>query len=790
MLGALFSFDLLCEVSGLGRGDALEAIEELLAARLLLEDESSVDRFGFPHVLIRNAVYAGIDGEQRCRLHLRTATALESLLESSLHSAADIAYHFIEASTTCPATTAAAWAERAGSEASRRFAFAEAVEWHERAIASWAEAGTWVSGRTYLELARACDGARQFSRAHEAYLLAAARSRDAGDAELLADVAIAAAPAWTADGASQPETQRLVEDALERLGASDPRRRIQLLSRLATLLHYADPERQRLLVQESCNLAQGDVDGTSIAVASLSRHLWLWHSPAARRERLDLARNTFVVACQRSNATTQLRAERELLADLLENGDVDGFDRQLDEYEARAKDGASARDIYWSMALRATQATLRGDLSFAEQLARGARIRGRDLYQEALGAEMLQRFVLRYQQGRLSELVSGLRQMTEIAPAYRAGSALAATACVETGRVAEGARRARWALGRDGTEMPKDVLWLGAHALLCGVAARAKDVDLARQLDELVAPCGDHVVIFGAGGAVLGSVHYWRGLVAAALSDFDRAADHLGAAIDASERMRAPFWTAQARIELATVLARRGAAASRPAIRELTERADRDRAAERLRPDPRPGADADLSPDPALVAGLPAVCAFTVSPHRGIEPRRAGVGMTSRQRRVPPDPARGLGRRPLPPHAPGAGRTCGRGRSGLRSGGARAAVRRVREGVLPATRHQLRRVAGRRRGPRRPRPRRHPRRGEAPPPARTPAAARRGKRRTAFRVDALAAGSRSRPAPLPPSVAVPFTGHPPNVGPRRGPTFASGVASLAALGVQPPASMS
>ena len=49
---------------------------------------------------------------------------------------------------------------------------------------------------------------------------------------MLADVAIAAAPAWT--GTNPPaEVEALVVDALDALGASDPSRRIKLLARLA-----------------------------------------------------------------------------------------------------------------------------------------------------------------------------------------------------------------------------------------------------------------------------------------------------------------------------------------------------------------------------------------------------------------------------------------------------------------------------------------------------------------------------------------------------------------------------
>jgi tetratricopeptide (TPR) repeat protein len=574
-LGPEFSIEVLGRITELSSAEVLEAIEELLAARLFVENSASVDRFAFPHALVRNAVYGVTAEARRCQLHLRAGEALEALSARTASDAGvEIAYHYWKASPLSTVEKASYWAERAAGDAARRFAFAEAVEWYERALQLSAGSGAPSRGAMYLALGLACDGSRQFSRASDAFVEAAKLATETQDAELLADIAIAAAPTWTSGLEPRPYVERLLEQALDLLEGTDPVRRIQLLARLATLLHYLDPQRQRALVDEACSLAQqDDAHSASIAVALLARHLSLTHDPGERLKRRDVAEQASVIASQLSNPATHLRVRRELLADLLESGKIDTFDRELESYEAQAKAAASARDRYWSMALRATQATLRGDLSLAEQLARGALLRGRELHQDAFGAELLQRFVLRYQQGRLKELVGGFRQATDMQPAYRAGSALAAVACAETGHLAEGVRIARWAIGPEGTEIQRDVLWLGSHALLCGVAARAGHVELSQILHGMIAPYSDHIVIFGAGGAVLGPAHYWCGLVAATSGNLDCAVEHLDEAIRISERIRAPFWAAQSQIDLAAVSAGRGRHARRAVVRELTARA-------------------------------------------------------------------------------------------------------------------------------------------------------------------------------------------------------------------------
>jgi hypothetical protein len=131
---------------------------------------------------------------------------------------------------------------------------------------------------------------------------------------------------------------------------------------------------------------------------------------------------TFVSS--RPRATTA--AHSPLVIDLLENGQIAEFGSRLDAYEQLAYSLGSPRDMYSSMVLQATAANLHGDLAAGEQLARGAALRGRELEQLSEGAYFLQRFVARYQQGRLSEEVGNLEPAGEAQTVFLAGAALAA----------------------------------------------------------------------------------------------------------------------------------------------------------------------------------------------------------------------------------------------------------------------------------------------------------------------------------------------------------------------------
>ncbi|MDQ1535215.1 MAG: hypothetical protein QOF28_2976, partial [Actinomycetota bacterium] len=99
------------------------------------------------------------------------------------------------------------------------------------------------------------------------------------------------------------------------------------------------------------------------------------------------------------------------------------------------------------------------------------------------------------------------------------------------------------------------------------------DEGLTRCLYELLLPCADHVVTFGAGGAVLGCTHHWLGLLAGAFADVQLAVDHLSEAETISTRIGAPYWRAQAQVDLASVLCRRGNEADASSARHLVREA-------------------------------------------------------------------------------------------------------------------------------------------------------------------------------------------------------------------------
>jgi DNA-binding SARP family transcriptional activator/tetratricopeptide (TPR) repeat protein len=590
VLGRDVTLDLLAGVCRVPHDVVFDALEESLAGRLLVEDIDDADRYLFPHTLTRNAVYASMTEDRRGRLHQRVGETLEASEAGSPRRCVDLARHFGEAARRrledradgeepgddpdadldgdldrhAVVGKAADYAERAGDDAAARFAFAEAARWYGEAIRHHedrsASGGVEYPGmgRMRLALGRALANDGKLEEARAVFAAAAGDARALGDPALLTDVALAADGPWSSNEEFRPTALPLLEEALRGIGDDDLVRRVQILNGIASDLYFVDADREEMFARDAVELAAKTDDAGAHATAQLALHRWYTHRPEARRERLKIASE----ACEQlaragGPRDLQLLLARSWLSDLLENAMVTEFDRGLDAYEGAAAEFGSPRDIYWAMAMRATQATLRGDLVAGEQLARGAMLRGSELEQTSAGAHLLQRFVVRFQQGRLREELANLRYFSGGSSAFRAGAALPALAHAASGQTERACEIAWETLGPDGTDLRRDVFWLAGVAMFAGVAASAADGELLDLCQVLLEPCADHVIVFGTGAAVLGPVHYWLGVVDAVAGRVDRSIAHFREATTIGRRIEAPYWIAQSEVGAARMLRRR-----------------------------------------------------------------------------------------------------------------------------------------------------------------------------------------------------------------------------------------
>jgi tetratricopeptide (TPR) repeat protein len=100
VIGRFFSFELLEALGDISSEALLDTVEECERARIILAaagGRSSGTRYLFTHELVRQTILAGLSTPRRCRLHLRIAEAMESLVgEAADDHAADLAHHLTE----------------------------------------------------------------------------------------------------------------------------------------------------------------------------------------------------------------------------------------------------------------------------------------------------------------------------------------------------------------------------------------------------------------------------------------------------------------------------------------------------------------------------------------------------------------------------------------------------------------------------------------------------------------------------------------------------------------------
>jgi DNA-binding SARP family transcriptional activator len=127
------------ELAPLERASELEpealdgALDEAIRAGLIVELPGLEDRLGFTHTLIRRAIADRLTRSRRRRVHARVAEALEGVSRRK-DVETWVAYHLCEAGPAGDPDRAVEFAGRAAERATKRLAYAEAVQLYTRAL--------------------------------------------------------------------------------------------------------------------------------------------------------------------------------------------------------------------------------------------------------------------------------------------------------------------------------------------------------------------------------------------------------------------------------------------------------------------------------------------------------------------------------------------------------------------------------------------------------------------------------------------------------------------------------
>jgi hypothetical protein len=236
---------------------------------------------------------------------------------------------------------------------------------------------------------------------------------------------------------------------------------------------------------------------------------------------------------------------------LVQAGRVDEAARLLDAIRVQADRLAQPALRWRALHTEAAWLLLAGDPDAAEPLARAAREVGDGAGEpEATVYWKSQDLLIRWQRGTLEELSAGIR-----GTAPRPPNAMASLCLVfaETGREDEAVALLDGMADRGFADVPIDPAYVSFLALSSEAAAHLGHTRAAALLYDRVLPVADQVAFDGV--MALGSLRHHLGALAGVLGRPDEAADHLGTAVAAHERMGARFFEARSRAALAALRA-------------------------------------------------------------------------------------------------------------------------------------------------------------------------------------------------------------------------------------------
>lgn len=401
---------------------------------------------------------------------------------------------------------------------------------------------------------------RAGDRAHRQTLLDAARlARDLGDAERLARAALANHRGFfSISEALDDERVAVLEMALDTLDPVDSPLRALLLATLASELAFSpNYDRRHRLAEEALAVARRLDDPATLARVLVERQIPLW-VPSTRAERLRDAEELAALVKRLDDPLPRFWVALFGFISAVEAADMDAAADSLEVAHQIADDLAQPLFQAWVLTMAQVHSHIAGRLEEAEALAEEAYETGRAAgMPEAFYLYTSQVFFIRYDQGRLGEIVDlyvevAARERTR--PTARAAAALALT---ELDRDDEARAVLAPLADRSFDVSPLSITWLMETTLLAEAAARVGEPAWAELLYERLEPWGP-LVTTAAAGAVRASVHHYLGLLAGSLGRYDAAEAHFADAAAVHARMNAPAFLARTRLEWACTLLARG----------------------------------------------------------------------------------------------------------------------------------------------------------------------------------------------------------------------------------------
>src|SRR6266542_1325711 len=315
-----------------------------------------------------------------------------------------------------------------------------------------------------------------------------------------------------------------MEEALVALGGSDSPLRARVLARLArALLFTPQVDRRLAFSEEAVQMARRVGDSATLAAVLFDRHLAIWgvERVEVAGERLVVATEVVGLAERIGDRAMALRGRGLRRTDLLELGDLAGFDADLAAAEQTALE---LRQLHyrWQLPRAGDQAV--------------------EIYSTGVVA------TLRFMQGRFGEPVELLKDLAARFPALPVLRTSLAAALAEAGCADQARAEVERLAARDLATVPRDLTWSFSLATLALACHHLGDAELADKLYKLLEPYADRNIAFGRIGALcLGPASYFLGLLDLTLGRPEQALRRFQHAATLAGRIQSPPMIARCR---------------------------------------------------------------------------------------------------------------------------------------------------------------------------------------------------------------------------------------------------
>jgi DNA-binding SARP family transcriptional activator len=528
VLGTEFEEDLLIEMVKAPEARARRAIDQAVAAGVLVNLTSVSRTLRFAHALISNALYSEIGVSSRAQLHEQ---AVRVLSKRNGESTPDVVVQLSRHSTLAGmGSEAIHWSTLAGDYAMGHLSPTEAARYFEHSLEVAVELGRPLSERADL-LVRL--GEAQHVAGDASALSSLGQAADlalkSGNNQALIRAVLAADRGFMRTDAGAPEYLAIVEAAAAAADPSDTWTYARLLALLSqSLVFTPQATRRRNVANEALVLAESSPDPTLLAQVAPAIVSAIW-APGSAPMRNAVAARALTSAESSGDPRLEFAVRISAYNVAVESGDAAVAAHCLARIRTTARSVGEPR-LRWIAGLYDIfDATMAGRLDEAEALASANLELGTDIgAPDAFTLFAGQYFVIGTFAGRHAELFSLVEQAARENPGVVPFELAYAIICAVVGRKDTARNFLQAGVASRLEDLPEDNLWMTRVIGYAVLAIELQDTEAADVLLPIIEPFAGEVAFSGLTSQ--GPVGAYVGKLNSLLGHHEEAEDHLKAA--------------------------------------------------------------------------------------------------------------------------------------------------------------------------------------------------------------------------------------------------------------------